>query len=372
MFFISWYTCTLVFLPRVEKTSTLCYPIYLDRLKNMAAAALDEKDPPNAEPLHYGPLWDRLQQPAHTPEELEHLSKQFAGHHFIVIDGMMSELVKLTVDTYFMEAIECATKMVGAKNVHHWQVNSRRSIVDSVPDMRAKIEHLQEETKGEPLVFIGHSLGPAILLMTFLYHPEIATEQIKFVICIQGAFGGSKLAKYVKGHRTQDANPADDKTVKNGSKLMRMASLPLAFTVGKFIKPTVGALHPTIAKTVFERALEVFENKNKLKSCSIFDRVYYVRSIKPPNQPVCRAVSLASLMFSRSLDGDQTKSDAMVEIDDQHLTSVEGGCFYGHDKLGVIEGDHCSIVLGGKLSNITTPAYRCHVFYCLLSSVVNL
>jgi pimeloyl-ACP methyl ester carboxylesterase len=100
---------------------------------------------------------------------------------------------------YFKEnGRELLTRGVPPGAIHHVYPSSHKTIEENADEVRERFLEVSREGS-ERLVVIAHSRGACDVLAFALREPEFVADRVEALFLVQGPFGGSALADYVRG-----------------------------------------------------------------------------------------------------------------------------------------------------------------------------
>jgi pimeloyl-ACP methyl ester carboxylesterase len=126
------------------------------------------------------------------PDQVGRNARRF---RYVFVGGFASE----RLPNYFRDnADELRARGVSSGAIHFVFPSSHRTIDENAAEVRSRFLAISLEGP-ERLVVIAHSRGACDVLTFALREPEFVADHVEALFLVQGPFGGSALADYVRG-----------------------------------------------------------------------------------------------------------------------------------------------------------------------------
>jgi pimeloyl-ACP methyl ester carboxylesterase len=250
------------------------------------------------------------------PAEVEREARRF---RYVFVGGFGSE----RMPGYFAQnAKELRARGVSPQAIRFIYPSSDRTIEENAGEVRDRFLEIAQEGPGR-LVVIAHSRGACDTLAFALHEPEFVRDRVEALFLVQGPFGGTALADYVRGE-----GPPPDRRMPVRSRAV--VSLLGAFERLLMRQGRHGGLPDMTregSRLYWSRLLDARADAVPVVGA----KTYFIRSESPPSRlgPFRRATGL----YLSTQDGP---NDGVVAVDDQSLPGLGTslGVFdCGHDDL---------------------------------------
>ena len=254
------------------------------------------------------------------------VQKKAATFQYALVSGFLNEFAP----GYFGDNRETLiANGVPADSIHIYSPYSSRSVEENAETYLP--EQFAPLAKKGKLVLIGHSKGAAEILSFALQNPKFVEKNVESIFLIQGAFGGSGLADYIKG----EGHPVDDQMP-----WCKRFSFEL-----KYLFALVGdavLLGDGIESLTHKNAAEYWTKLKKTSTdavATIGSKVYYIQSVlKNPDDASAFIRNPAWYMHTY-----YGPNDGLVELKDQYVPWVG-------TPLVIMDTDHTGLVVDNPIS----------------------
>lgn len=253
----------------------------------------------------------------YLPEDVQRVARSY---RYVFVGGLGNE----TIRGYFSQnAAELRALGVSRRAIHFIQPSSRRTVEDNIESVRERFREIAA-TGPECLVVIAHSRGACDTLAFALRNPRFVHDRIRAIFLVQGPFGGTALADYVRG----EGKPVDGRM----PLVHRMLARQLGKQVDKVIAKrgwdvAVGGLTRDESREYWTQTL----CEHAAAIPIVGPRVFYIESEADGGRLVWFHKTTGS--YLRTYYGP---NDGLVALNDQHLLGVG-------TSLGPVEAGHTDL-----------------------------
>lgn len=257
-----------------------------------------------------------------------HLSRNSQRFHFVFVGGFLNE----GLPGYFSDNSNALLDAgVSRDRIHFIFPNSDHSVEENYIDLKWQLRELRESfDDGEKLILIGHSKGASEVLASILTMSQWSARWIEQVYLIQGAFGGSGVADYIRGK----GRPVD-KSLPWYQRLLfknlSLAAVILNWRVAKGFE----SLETEAAKAFWRSHLQKYSRGVS----RLTDRIFYITASTHPEQ-----MSKTLKWSGWYLESSYGRSDGLVLEKDQLLPEL------GFPLLN-LEADHTDLTVSRPVSD---------------------
>lgn len=248
------------------------------------------------------------------------------NEHYVFVAGFLNE----GIPGYFGENIRELKKLgVPAARISVVKPKSGKTFEENSTILkRGLIEILKEKT--DRAVIFAHSRGAIDALAFALQNPDYIRDQVTAIFLVQGAFGGSGIADYIRGtgHALDDSMPQPYRT--------------FFYLTGRTEKLLDPCIERGLTALTREKAREFWKALLRDHADAIpvvSEKAYYIVGKEKPSDvaPVIRA----NAYYLHTYYGE---NDGMVTAADQTLSGIG-------TTLAVVKADHSDLTNGSGLSN---------------------
>jgi pimeloyl-ACP methyl ester carboxylesterase len=255
------------------------------------------------------------------PDDVERNARRF---RYVFVGGFAGE----RMPGYFKDnAAELRARGVPPGATHFVYPSSHRTIEENSGEVRERFFAASREGP-ERLVVIAHSRGACDVLAFALREPEFVADRVEALFLVQGPFGGSALADYVRGE-----GPAMDRR-------MRPVHRLVVGTLGASERRSIRrGNHAGLADLTRSESIQFWSGLLDERADAVpgvAPKTFFIQSESPSSRlgPFRRAVG----WYLTTYDGP---NDGVVAVDDQSLPGL-GTCLKlpgcGHSDLTLRTG----------------------------------
>jgi pimeloyl-ACP methyl ester carboxylesterase len=187
----------------------------------------------------------------------------------------------------------------------------------------------------QKLVLIGHSKGAAETLAFIVAAPVFVREHVQAVFMVQGAFGGSGVADFVRGTGQQ----LDGRMPRFQREAFRLAAKAGMLLDGQ-LDAGFDSLSRQRATALWDRLLPADQGTGESRlPAGLGNRIFFVRSQRSPDK-VCPLLSLTA----RYLATYYGPNDGLLVISDQWIPGAG-------QLLADLDADHSDLTVSGPVSS---------------------
>lgn len=324
-----------------------------------ACPACAEPKSQKAEPTHLERVQERAQgeegpafrtwfeQQSEHPSALPAAARDLArAHHFVFVAGFLNEGAQPAYFNQNRNALLDAGVKPEAIDILF--PKSGNSVEENVTFLLKKLPELA--AKGpQKLVLIAHSKGAVETLAFVLAAPVFVRDHVQAVFLVQGAFGGSAIADYIKGtgHPLDERMPA-----------LQRVEFALAAKGGKLLDARIErgfqSLTRREATALWARLLPPSSGSASRLAKGLADRIFFVRTRRAPEK-VCPLL----VITARYLDTYYGPNDGLVILSDQWVTGTGR-------VIADLDVDHSGLTMAGPISDRPEPARRAFTYALLM------
>jgi len=194
----------------------------------------------------------------------------------------------------------------------------------------------------QKLVLIGHSKGAVETLAFVVAAPAFVREHVQAVFMVQGAFGGSGVADFVRG----TGHPLDDRMP-----VFQRAAFELLANGGRLLDGRIDDGFESLSRqhdaALWDRLLPAAAGAGESRlPAGLGNRVFFIRSQRNPDK-VCPLLNLTA----RYLATYYGPNDGLLVISDQWIPGAG-------QLLADLDADHSDLTVSGPVSNRSARTRR--------------
>jgi len=237
-----------------------------------------------------------------VPPEVDRAAQK---NRYVFVGGFWNERMR----SYFAQnAQELKARGVPRDQIHFIYPSSNQSIDENAEQVRAGFQDIVSAGP-EPIVVIAHSRGACDALAFALRNPKFVQQHILALFLVQGPFGGTRLADYIKGE-----GPAVSQEIPRRYRAV-------AQIVGQLEKNRLSRGKHLGINGLTRKASREFWDAT-VKACSsavpiVGPRTFYITSETPPAQ--LGLIKRATGLYLSDVSGP---NDGVVAREDQSLPEL--------------------------------------------------
>lgn len=257
------------------------------------------------------------------PKKVDRAARRF---QYVFVGGFGNEW---TGGYFAQNAKELRSHGVARKAIHFVFPSSHKTIEENAEEVRRRFLAIAVD-RPERLVVIAHSQGACDALAFALHEPEFVADRVEALFLIQGPFGGTALADYVRGE-----GPAMDRRMPGRYRLMaNLMARGERFLLHRGKHGGLLGLTRSEARQFWARQLDAHAEAVAV----VGPKTYFLESETPPDG--LGFFQRASGWYLSLYDGP---NDGVVAVRDQSLSGF-GTC------LGVIDCGHGDLTHRSRFS----------------------